>query len=144
MLRQPLAADYPGVSPYADCAGDPVNLVDIDGKRFRKVRHLNRITIYANYIALDRESFASAKQGVAFWNNRINDTYTDSSGNRYSIKYKLTVSEFGYGINLNNAENTYEINDATVDKHSVHNSAGITINKSNIHACPLKIGCQIN
>ena len=29
----PLAADYPGISPYAYCAGDPVNLVDPEGKR---------------------------------------------------------------------------------------------------------------
>ena len=29
----PLAADYPGISPYAYCAGDPVNLVDPNGRK---------------------------------------------------------------------------------------------------------------
>lgn len=29
--KDPLAAKYPAFSPYAYCAGDPVNLVDLDG-----------------------------------------------------------------------------------------------------------------
>ena len=31
LTPDPLAGDYPGISPYAYCAGDPVNLVDING-----------------------------------------------------------------------------------------------------------------
>ena len=32
----PLAADYPGISPYAYCAGDPMNLVDPNGRAWRQ------------------------------------------------------------------------------------------------------------
>ena len=32
LAPDPLAGDYPGISPYVYCAGDPVNLVDREGK----------------------------------------------------------------------------------------------------------------
>ena len=62
----PLAEKYYSISPYVYCAGNPVNLVDRDGKDFRKKRRLNTIIISADYYARGDASYLSAKQGAFF------------------------------------------------------------------------------
>ena len=132
----PLCEKYYSVSPYAYCNNNPVNLVDPEGKDFRKNRHFNTITISANYYVKDRASYLSAKQGVSFWNRRENDIYTDDkTGISYKIKYSLSVIEAPLQRKGDYYENTFEINDKEVDRNSAQEgrTAGVTLNNKTIY-----------
>ena len=130
----PLCEQDPGRSPYLYCAGNPVNLVDPDGRDFRKIRRFNTIYIYANYYAHDDLSANSAKQGVNHWNHRKNDTFTDpSTGKTYIICYKLTVEERAIQRDRNPHENTYEVNDKKVDFYSSVPAVGVTKDHKEIY-----------
>ena len=88
----PLCEKYPDISPYAYCAGDPVNLVDPEGKIFKRTWRGNTIVVSAN-IYVPRESnksAQSAKQAARHWNNRNDDIY-QKDGKSYSVKYKLSI-----------------------------------------------------
>ena len=77
----PLAADYPGVSPYAYCAGDPVNLVDRDGLDAVKYEDANgNIVIEQNIVVLLEEQRRitpemsdKEKRRITRRNNRIEE-----------------------------------------------------------------------
>ena len=128
-----MSEKYYDVSPYAYCAGDPVNAVDVDGMDYRRKKGVNRITIRAHYVAKDRKSLISAQQGIGFWNNRKKDIYTDENGKTYKIRYNLSVSQLTVKDKYWESENTYEINDKYVEKQSSGQSSGITINKKHIY-----------
>ena len=46
-----MAEKYYDISPYVYCAGNPVNLLDPDGKRFHKKQSVNTIIVQATYCA---------------------------------------------------------------------------------------------
>ena len=133
LAPDPLSEKYYDVSPYAYCAGDPVNAVDVDGMDYRRKKGVNSITIRAHYVAKDRKSLISAQQGIGFWNNRKKDIYTDENGKTYKIRYNLSVSQLTVKDKYWESENTYEINDKYVEKQSSGRSSGITINKKHIY-----------
>ncbi|MBR3074703.1 MAG: hypothetical protein IKH11_02965, partial [Bacteroidales bacterium] len=135
LAPDPLSEKYYDVSPYAYCAGDPVNCVDDNGEDFRRkwIKETNTVIISAHYVAKNRESYESAIIGVSFWNRRKQDIYTDKQGNTYHIQYNLTVSELNARDMDKGAQNTYEINNAKVDKESNDPSAGVTINNKHIY-----------
>ena len=132
LTQDPMATDYPGIGPYVFCAGNPVNLVDRDGRRIRITRHFNKITISANYYATDRASYNAAKQGVAFWNRRTDDLYIDESGHKYKIQYRLTVTEANSIDDSKQHDNTFEINDYQVDILTTKEASGVTADKQRI------------
>ncbi len=130
----PLAEKYYSVSPYVFCAGNPVNFVDPDGDDFfRKIRK-NTISIYAMYYT-NSASEVSAKQAVAFWNKRSEDTYTNESGKTYTIKYILTVANTGVDLEKPKDEkdykdkNVYNVSEKLVKKET---SAGETTDRKHI------------
>ena len=130
----PLCEQDPGRSPYLYCAGNPVNLVDPDGKDFRKYKRFNTIHIYANYYAHDDLSYRSAEQGVNHWNNRKSDTYTDqSTGITYNIRYHLAVEERAIQNDDKPHDNMYEVNDTKVDNNSSNPAVGVTIGHKQIY-----------
>lgn len=130
----PMSEKYYSISPYAYCAGNPVNLVDRDGKDFRKRRQMNTIVISANYYATGREAYNSAKQGVSFWNSRKEDSYQDpSSGRVYKIRYDLTVTEEYAQKEGAQHENTYSIDDSRVKIESKNGAVGVTLNKNSVY-----------
>ena len=77
----PLAADYPGISPYAYCAGNPVNLVDRDGRDAVKYEDANgNIVIEQNIVILLEEQRRitpemsdKEKRRITRRNNRIEE-----------------------------------------------------------------------
>lgn len=89
LVPDPLSEKYYDVSPYAYCAGDPVNLVDPDGLKFTRKWGKNTITVSAT-INADKKSFESAKQAAQYWNNRKTDSYI-KDGKQYSVKYKISI-----------------------------------------------------
>lgn len=74
----PMAEKYYGINPYVYCAGDPVNLVDVEGEKIVFVHGLAK---------------AGAKPGRAYWNNRfvdrasraLQDNHRDIESYQYSI-----------------------------------------------------------
>ena len=47
LSQDPMAEKYPSLSPYSYCAGDPVNLIDEEGRRIRVVGNENFRKAYA-------------------------------------------------------------------------------------------------
>ena len=103
----PMAEKYYSFSPYNYCGGNPVNLVDPDGKRFYKKTVGNTIYISATYSA-NLKSSPSAQSAIAFWNNRKNDSVT-IEGKTYRIKYKLSVKEDRFNRGTRIADNSYSV-----------------------------------
>lgn len=91
LTPDPKSEDYYEISPYAYCAGDPVNLVDDDGKKFKRTWRNGTITISQTFYA-SKSSMKSAQLAVNYWNNRKFDTY-QKDGKEYTIRYKLNVLE---------------------------------------------------
>ena len=119
LVPDPLSEKYYDVSPYAYCAGDPVNLVDEDGRDFRKRLRNNTYIISSTYYVKNIESYESAKIGISFWNKRTNDTYTDQSGKTFRIKYNLSVKILNFRSHPVPGDNYYEINDEKIKKYDV-------------------------
>ena len=129
----PLAEKYYSISPYVYCAGNPVNLVDPDGKRHRLKRHFNKITVIASYYTTDEKSYQSALQGVLFWNERKGDFYIDKeTGKKYEIKYELSVRLKKKILEKDNngqePVNFFQINDVKIQEQRP-GTVGVTLNK---------------
>ena len=132
--RDPMATKYVALGPYNYCAGSPANLVDPDGRDFRKRRHFNTITISADYYVSNKSAFKSASRGVAFWNKRVNDTYVDpNTGVKYSIRYNLSVKYKTPHIRENQYENTFDISDLMVNTLSENDATGVTRLKKEVY-----------
>ena len=132
LTQDPLAEKYYPLTPYGYCAGSPVNLVDPDGRRHRLKYYLNTITVEAFYYVTDDQSLLSAKQGIRFWNNRQNDTYTDKeTGKTYRIRYKLDVvlkdKIYTKDYDGDDPVNVYMISDEEMKKQKP-GSVGVTLN----------------
>ena len=88
----PLAGDYPWISPYAYCGWNPVKYIDPDGRKCTlSVNYkTNTITISAKYYALKGDS-RYAQKAANFWNNQKGLTYTAKDGTNYSVQFALNV-----------------------------------------------------
>ena len=106
LSQDPMAEKYYNLSPYAYCAGDPVNLVDPNGKDW--IRKVRAKTIYVNmFIYADKNSLESASRAATYWNNRGEDTYTHNK-TTYQIKYNIRVIEAKSQQDLD-ANNSYNV-----------------------------------
>ena len=114
----PLAEKYYHISPYAYCAGDPVNLVDPDG-RDPKRKWRNGTIIVSATIYTNNSSSKSAKQAAKFWNDRTSDTYK-RNGKEYKIEYSITINE------VDNA--SFELFKGRTDTYEVKPKGGVKSN----------------
>ena len=91
----PSAVAYYGVSPYAYCAGDPVNRRDVDGKDARVTIDGNNITISAA-IVLTGPNATDELAGV--YRDGLEKTwgklksFTDANGKAYNVSFQFEVS----------------------------------------------------
>ena len=85
----PMQLKYPHVSSYAYCMGNPVKLIDPDGRDYHVYidEKTNTIRIYAIYYAATEDA-ESARKAISFWNNQ--------SG---KYKYKDKVVNFDLHVN---------------------------------------------
>ena len=82
MTMDPLAEKYYSVSPYAYCAGDPINRIDPNGMEWEKTDSL--ITVYVNLsnsANLSEEQVAAYKQAISEY---FNSVITEASDGNYS------------------------------------------------------------
>lgn len=133
LAPDPLSEKYYDISPYAYCDGNPVMLVDEDGRDFRKKRRFKTIIISADYYVEDELSYKSAILGTNFWNKRRDDKYFDKkSGLVYDIQYNLTVTRSNFRVDKKRHENTFSVNNT----HVSNGSAGTTRNSNDISVRP--------
>ena len=85
----PMQLKYPHVSSYAYCMGNPLKLIDPDGRDYHVYidEKTNTIRIYAIYYAATEDA-ESARKAISFWNNQ--------SG---KYKYKDKVVNFDLHVN---------------------------------------------
>jgi len=123
----PLCEKYYHISPYAYCAGNPINAVDPDGKDYNLTfdEKKKTLTISAIYLT-NQQSFTSAQSAVNFWNEQSGIfTYDVGKGNdktSYIINFDLKVElkenpEKEFFGNIGKQEQT-NINLYKITKHS--------------------------
>jgi RHS repeat-associated protein len=83
----PLAEEYPNLSGYVYCVGNPVKLIDTDGRDYDVIYDGASITIRAMYFT-DEASAESVNNAVKLWND-LNGQYTMDG---LPIKFDFTVS----------------------------------------------------
>ena len=103
----PLCEQDPGRSPYLYCAGNPVNLVDPDGRDWTRKWRSNSVTVSMVLYTNDKESYISANLASDYWNKRKHDTYL-RGGKQYNIIYDVSVVHVSSFQNLKNS-NTYTV-----------------------------------
>ena len=88
----PLAEEYPQISPYSYCMWNPVKFVDPDGRKCTlSVNYqTNTIIVSARYYASSSDS-RYAQKAANFWNNQKGLTYTAKDGINYSVQFSLNV-----------------------------------------------------
>ena len=88
----PMADKYPGISPYAYCAWNPVKLVDPDGRDWVVIfNHENKtVTIEAKYAA-EGEARTSAEKAVKVWNDLSGVYDLMVGGEAYTVIFNLSV-----------------------------------------------------
>ena len=79
------------MTPYLYCSGNPVNIVDPDGKDWTRKWRRNSV-IVSTTIYGDKKSIKSVGQAVRGWRNRTNDTYT-INGKTYKVYYDIRIEE---------------------------------------------------
>ncbi len=81
----PLAEKYYSISPYAWCANNPINVVDLNGMNYNEeVDSVNSsITINATYYTSEEDE-DSAQEAVDFWNNLSEDYEYEIDGISYT------------------------------------------------------------
>ncbi|HMQ47186.1 MAG TPA: RHS repeat-associated core domain-containing protein [Saprospiraceae bacterium] len=91
----PLADEYPSISPYAYVANNPINAIDPDGRDYILLIDHNTQTVTVKAVFYtqtgDATSNTSAQQAATFWNN--------NSGN-FSYKVGRGKSAQSYTVNF--------------------------------------------
>ncbi len=101
--QDPLAEKYPGISPYAYCAGNPVNCIDSEGKKIVFVNGLSRYYWgLANYLVpgkdywhpttVDKAKETLNDQNVVF--EAIEHIITSSANQRRNRGYRYARRHF--------------------------------------------------
>ena len=111
LSTDPLQGKYPGMSPYNYCAGNPVKLVDPDGKVIKVAKKYQEQYINT-LIAVFREKsdrFSFNEEGILQFNGKTKDMTIEQTvvakGIQKVIKQSTTtnvVYEESYGVPLNN------------------------------------------
>ena len=94
---------HPGMSPYAYCGGNPVIMVDPDGRDY--TIHIDdktqTITISATYYTTDQDA-ASAQKAADFWNNQSEEFIYQVTNKKdatdvknYTIRFNMKVVKVG-------------------------------------------------
>ena len=96
----PMAEKYYSISPYAYCAGNPMNCIDIDGKDWEiSINHETKQIVLSMNIVAQSSSVSSARRGANVWNNQSNkfsyDFETDSGTVSYDIMISINVIQLG-------------------------------------------------
>ena len=91
----PMADEYPSISPYAYCAWNPVKLVDPDGRDWVVVfDHENKtVTIEAKYVVKkgDEDAKKSAENAVSVWNSLSGEYGLKVGKDNYIVNFDLSV-----------------------------------------------------
>ncbi len=99
----PLSEKYYSISPYAYCAGNPVNLVDPEGKKYTMSIEDNQITIKAVYYTL-KDDAEYIQKATEYFNNLSGKYYfTDGDGKQYKVVFELSVEIVEDENNLKNS-----------------------------------------
>jgi RHS repeat-associated protein len=112
----PLAEKYYHISPYAYCAGNPVNVIDptgMDGIMTGSGTEEDPYVITANYYyqtgSLDSETVDGLNRALADYNNKGRSRkITMSDGSKVFVRFQLSAKE------VDNLEESY-LNDWTLD-----------------------------
>lgn len=96
----PLCEKYYSISPYAYCAGNPMNSIDTDGRDWEiTIDHDNQQIVLSMNILANSSSVSSAIRGAKVWNNQSNkfsyDFETDSGTVSYDIVMSVNVIQLG-------------------------------------------------
>ena len=98
MVPDPLGEKYPAVSPYAYCAGDPVNYVDPTGEKRRVVinKAKKTITVNATYFVphMDTRLYRSMKSALSIYNKKFTNFKYNYEGTEYSVRFNLKMSSY--------------------------------------------------
>ena len=96
LVPDPLSEKYYGISPYAYCAGDPVNLVDPDGRVI--------FPWYYIYMSIARSLETSGRRNtVKEIGYSMQEPYKAMVNGMPTLKYNnISVSSSNYAINLGN------------------------------------------
>ena len=97
----PLADKYPNVTPYLYCNGNPIMLVDPDGRRCKVVQDLDgNYHVYANIYYTNLSDRESAQRACNFWNGLEGKTYTSSDGNTHNVSFHLACLYSNSSLNF--------------------------------------------
>lgn len=139
----PLAEKYYGISPYAYCADDPVNLTDKDGRDYRVTGDENSITISATiYIKPfyeDLRSYTAATHAANFWSGLSGKFLADGK----VVNFDISVVEVLDGnlqdmVNNDAQGNSLVVDDSLFDNASTNGTTRegnqINVRSSKIHS----------
>ncbi len=89
----PMADKYPGISPYAYCAWNPVKLVDPDGRDWVVVfdHEKKTVTIEAKYATNNDDAKASAEKAIKVWNDLSGEYSLMVGKEKYTVHFNLSV-----------------------------------------------------
>ena len=117
----PLCEKYYSISPYAYCAGNPVNRFDPDGQDYIITIDLenNSITISGTYYASSTD-IASAQKATEYWNNLSGKFSFDSKdgGKGVTINFELSVSEVETDNSMTADQRSTAVSDAVKQDNS--------------------------
>lgn len=102
LQQDPLSEKYYHIGQYNYCAGNPIKLVDPDGKAYKTtIDNRNNTITLSQTIYTPYHGYGSASKSAYFWNHLKGCTYTDAMGNKYKVKFNISVKRESY-INIAN------------------------------------------
>ena len=109
----PMADKYPGISPYAYCAWNPIKLVDPNGMDWELIvdHEKKTVTIRAQYAVRDGDvkTYRSAEIAIKKWNDLSGQYALKTGDEKYTILFDLSVINLSEYDDKNVCHNTYEI-----------------------------------